>query len=124
MSVLSQRLKAAPKVDDDRCNFYDFDFGDGGDPVRLYATPITGADVEYLTRKHKDFLSSPTLGASVDMFIRKCRLEDGEAAFDVGDRKHLLDMPLEKLGEMRDALFPGDGGDDFSDEGLDTVEKN
>ncbi len=110
MSILGDKIKQA-NADRDR-NSCEIKLG--GDTITIYAKAITGMDVEAIQRRNKDFVNNPTLGAAVDMIIRKAELEDGSPAFDVADKATLLGQELDFIASIRSGLFPeGElGGDD------------
>jgi len=119
MSILGQRLRdaaAAPQR-----NACVLDVGD--DQVTIYATPLTGMDMEWISRKHKDFAANPTVGAAVDLIIRKAETEDGEKAFDVEDKTWLLSRSMDFLTRIRNDLFPG-GESDLGEEAIEEDLKN
>lgn len=105
MSVLGDKIKAA-NANRDRASCT---FELGGESVTIYAKPITGMDIEALQRKHKDFVNNPTLGAAVDMIVRKAETEEGEPAFDVEDKPILLNQTIDFISKIRSELFPDEG---------------
>ena len=109
MSVLGDRLKAGIVTERTRA-----DIRLGSDTITIYATPITGADMEFVARRHKDFAQNPTVAAAVDLIIHKAEDEHGNKAFDVGDKPILLRLPMQTLGDIRDSLFPEEVVDDES----------
>jgi len=95
----------------------------GDEDVTLWATPLTGQDMDWLSRKHKNFFANPTAAGTVDLIIRKAETEDGEKAFDLTDKAILVRMPLEWIGHVRAALFDDDDAD-MSDDAVEAEEKN
>jgi len=81
------------------------EWGDEGKPLRLYFMPVTVRDVEKLQRKHKDFLSNPTLGSMVDLIIDKAEDEKGEKAFTIEDRPILLGEMIPVIANVFGAVF-------------------
>lgn len=119
MTTFGDRLRAAVKQER---NKFTLDLG-SDDTMDLYAKPITGRDVQAITRKHKDFATNPTVAAAVDMIIMKAETEDGEKAFTVEDKGVLLALPMDMLAEIRQGLFPPDESD-VSDEAIEDEVKN
>jgi hypothetical protein len=78
----------------------------GAQEVSLYATPLTGTDLDRLMKRHPNFASAPTVTATVDLLIAKCQTEAGDLAFDLADKPLLLKMPLEWINGVRAKLFP------------------
>ena len=108
MSAFTARLRELAQSDRNRCEIAMPD----GDPLVIYARPITGADIEQITRRHKDFASNPTVSAAVDMIILKAETEEGEKAFSVEDKPLLLRLPIGKLNKIREDLFPDESLDE------------
>ena len=119
MTTFGDRLRAAVKTER---NKFTLDLGDN-ESIDLYAKPITGRDVEQITRKHKDFAVNPTVAAAVDMIIMKAETAEGEKAFTLEDKQTLLGLPMEMLAEIRQGLFPPDQSD-VSDEAVEDELKN
>lgn len=86
--------------------------------VELFAKPLTGHDLDRLMKRHPNFSTAPTIGATVDLLIQKCETEAGDAAFDLADKPLLLQMPLNWLNHVRASLFP-DQDADLSDRAID-----
>jgi hypothetical protein len=81
------------------------DWGEGDNPLRLYFGPVTARDIEKVQRKYKDFLSSATMGAMVEMIIHKCEDEKGEAAFTLEDKPILMGEPVGTIAHVFGAVF-------------------
>jgi hypothetical protein len=89
-----------------------------GRDVELFASPLTGNDLDRLMLKHKNFATAPTVAASVDLFVSKCETEAGEKAFDITDKPFLMKMPLDWINALRAGLFPNEDVD-LSDKAID-----
>lgn len=119
MSILGDKIKASlENVERNKCTFK---LGD--ETITLYAKPITGMDVEAITRRHPDFATNPSMSASVDMIIRKAETEDGEKALDVGDKPHFMRKDLDFIANIRNQLFP-DEDTDLTDDAIEADVKN
>ena len=84
----------------------------GGETVTLTSSPLTGADMTFVTRRHPNFLSSPTFEGMVELLVRKARTEKGDHAFSVKDKPVLMRFNTDKIAEMFGALFEGQFDDD------------
>jgi hypothetical protein len=89
----------------------------GGKEVELFAEPLTGADLDRLMLRHKNFATAPTVNATVDLLIAKVQVESGDKAFDLTDKPLLIQKPLEWINKLRADLFP-DQDVDLSDEAI------
>jgi hypothetical protein len=107
----------------------------GNQEITLTARPLTGIDMDFVTKKHKGFVENPTMEGLVDLIIRKAKTEEGNKAFDVGDKPYLLRMDVEKINELYATLFniepegdeDGDqplGDADLSDDAVEQAVKN
>lgn len=85
--------------------------------VQLFATPLTGSDLDRIMARHKNFATAPTVAAVIDLLIMKCETIDGEKAFDAADKPFLLKMPTAWVNTVRAGLFP-DQDADLSDEAI------
>ena len=69
------------------------EWGEGGNPLRLYSYPTTGRDMDKMGRKHPEFpLVRITWDAMIDFIIIKCQDEDGNQAFTLEDKPILKDQ--------------------------------
>ena len=75
---LGQRIAA--KRQSNRSMIEVAEWGDDA-PLAIYTGSLTCADVDRLQRKHKDFMSNPTVAAMVDLLIMKAEDKDGEKLF-------------------------------------------
>lgn len=79
----------------------------GGEDVSLFATPLTAGDFEHAARRTKNpnFTQSPTIEGMVEILIRKCRDEHGEAAFNLVDKSGMMKWKTDLIAEIFGALF-------------------
>lgn len=84
------------------------EWGEEGQPLRLFFTSVTARDIEKVQRRHKDFLSSPTMAAMVDMIIFKCETEKGEPAFTLEDKHTLMGETVNIIAKVFGAVFQAD----------------
>lgn len=91
-------------------NFVDVEeWGEGDQPLRLYFTEVSARDIEKVQRKHKDFLTSPSMSAMVEMIILKCEEENGDPAFTLEDKPILLGETVNTIALVFGAVFNADG---------------
>lgn len=79
----------------------------GGEDITLFAKPLTGSDFEYAAKRTKNpgFANSPTLDGMVELIIRKAKADDGNRAFDLGDKTVMMAWNVELTGEIFRGLF-------------------
>lgn len=70
------------------------EWGQDGEPLVLYATPLLAGEFSRLQKKHKDFINNPSVDGLVDLIIMKAQDNQGEKVFDIGDRPILLRQPI------------------------------
>jgi hypothetical protein len=73
----------------------------------IYFRPTTPRDIENITRKHRDFLTNPTMAAFVEMIVARAENEDGSKAFTSDDKHTLLSEPIEIINMIGAAIMPG-----------------
>ena len=78
----------------------------------IYAKPVTAGDVDHVARKYKDFLSSPSLGAMVELIIRKAEDKDGERIFTLEDKPLLMREPISVIASVFGAILKVDSVED------------
>lgn len=101
---LAQRI-AAKRAEVQRNVIEVPEWGEGDNPLRLYAGAITARDIEKIQRKHKDFLSNVTMGAMVEMIILKCEDENGDQAFTLEDKPILMGEPISVITKVFSQVF-------------------
>ena len=101
---LAQRI-AAKRAEVQRNVIEVPEWGEGDNPLRLYAGPVTARDLEKIQRKHKDFLSNVTMGAMVEMIILKCEDENGDQVFTLEDKPILMGEPIGVVSVVFSAVF-------------------
>lgn len=85
----------------------------GETELKLFAQPLSPADVEKVRRKYPDFMSQPEPAAMVNIICDKAKDEEGNKAFAVAlDGPLMKRMKVSAIGEIFQALF----GDDFDDD--------
>lgn len=91
----------------------------GSTDVTLTAKPLTPADLQFVERKFRGFMSSPTPEGMIALIVRKAQSQ-GSQAFVAGKHEVLLNrVHMNKIGEIFGALF---GDQIVSDEGDDKFE--
>lgn len=104
MSVLASRIAA--KRNERERNYIDVEeWGDDGDPVRLYFSEMTARDMEKIQRKHPNILTNTTMASMVDAIIIKCEDDKGEPAFSLEDKPVLMGETVAVVGKIFAAVF-------------------
>lgn len=101
---IAQRI-AANRANQQRSVIEVPEWGEGGNPLRLYAGPVTARDIEKVQRKYKDFLTNATMGAMVEMIIQKCEDESGDSAFTFEDKPILMGEPISVIANIFGSIF-------------------
>lgn len=102
MSIASRI--AAKRAERDR-SFVEVDEWGDDIPLKLYFTDMTARDIERIQRKHKDFLSNPTLSAMVEAIILKCEDENGDKAFSLEDKPILMGETIGVIAKVFGAVL-------------------
>lgn len=102
MSIASRI--AAKRAERDR-SFVEIDEWGDDTPLKLYFTDMTARDIERIQRKHKDFLSNPTLSAMVEAIILKCEDENGDKAFSLEDKPILMGETIGVIAKVFGAVL-------------------
>lgn len=102
MSIASRI--AAKRAERDRSIVEVDEWGDDI-PLKLYFTDMTARDIERIQRKHKDFLSNPTLSAMVEAIILKCEDENGDKAFSLEDKPILMGETIGVIAKVFGAVL-------------------
>lgn len=108
---LAQRI-AAKRAEQQRNVIEVPEWGEGDNPLRLYAGPVTVRDIEKVQRKYKDFLTNTTMAAMVEMIIIKCEDENGEAVFSLEDKPTLMGEPVSVIANIFGNVFNSDSIED------------
>lgn len=74
-------------------------------PLAVHTGPLTCADVDKLQRKHKDFLSNPSVASMVDLIIMKAEDKDGEKLFTLEDKPFLMREPVTVISNIAGEMF-------------------
>lgn len=102
MSIASRI--AAKRAERER-SFVEVDEWGDDAPLKLYFTDMTARDIERIQRKHKDFLSNPTLSAMVEAIILKCEDENGDKAFTLEDKPVLMGETIGVIAKVFGAVL-------------------
>lgn len=81
------------------------EWGEDGVPLRIFYNSVTGLDIDKIQRKHKDFLSNPTIEAMVETIIIKSKDENGDQMFTLEDKITLLNEPAELIARVFGGIF-------------------
>jgi hypothetical protein len=96
---------AARRAEQERGSVDVEEWGEVDIPLRLFFAPVSARDIEAIQRKHPNFLNSPTLGAMVEMIIRKCEDEKGQSAFTLEDKPILMGETINVIAKVFGAVF-------------------
>jgi len=81
------------------------EWGEGDEPMRIYAGQVTGQDMDKISRKHPDFLRNPSMEAQVDLIILKAEDEDGEKCFTLEDKMVMMHEPASLISTVFASVF-------------------
>lgn len=110
---LAKRI-AAKRADQQR-GFIDVEeWGEGDVPLRLFFASVSARDIEKVQRKYKDFLTTTSLGAMVEMIIEKCEDNKGDKAFTLEDKPILMGEPLLVIAKVFGAVFNAESIEDHA----------
>jgi hypothetical protein len=104
MSALASKI-AAKRAERERKHVDVEEWGDDGEPVRLYFTDVSARDIEKVQRKHANFISNPTMASMVETIILKCEDEGGDPAFTLEDKPVLMGEPIGVIAKVFGAVF-------------------
>ena len=102
MSKLGEKIRA--KQSTERTRIEVAEWGDD-EPLVLYAGELLCGEFNKLQRKHPDFLNNQTIEALVDLIIMKAETDQGDKAFDVGDKPILMRQPLAVVTGVASSLM-------------------
>jgi len=102
MSIASRI--AAKRAERERGSVEVEEWGDDA-PLLLYFSEVTARDIERIQRKHKDFLSMPTLSAMVETIILKAEDEAGEKVFTLEDKPILMGETIGIIAKVFGAIL-------------------
>ena len=108
---IADRIKAK-RAEQDR-GFVDVaEWGEGGEPLRLFFMPICARDIENVQRKYKNFLSEPSMSAMVELIIRKAEDADGKSVFTLEDKTVLMGESVGTIAATFGAIFDATSAED------------
>lgn len=81
------------------------EWGEDDAPLLMYISALTCSDLDKLQRKHKDFLTNPTISGMVDMIILKAEDKDGEKLFTLEDKPFLMREELGTVSRIAGEMF-------------------
>lgn len=76
------------------------EWGDEGQPLIIYSTPLTAGEFNKLQNKHPNFLNDMKMDALVDLIILKAEDENGEKLFDLEDKPTLRRQPVVTISNV------------------------
>lgn len=101
---IAKRIAAKRAAQERGCVEVD-EWGEDGQPLRLYFHPVTARDVEKVQRKHPNFLDRASLAAMVEMIIEKAEDEAGDRAFTIEDKPILMGETIGVIATVFGAIF-------------------
>lgn len=101
---LAQRI-AAKREERERGVVEVEEWGEAGEPLRLFFSRASARDIEKVQRKYKDFLTNPSMSAMVEMIILKCEDESGDKVFTLEDKPVLLGETVGTIAKVFGAVF-------------------
>lgn len=101
---LAKRI-AAKRAEQERSCVDVNEWGEDGEPLRLYFTQVSARDIEKVQRKHPNFLNDTKISAMVEMIIIKAELENGDAAFTLEDKSLLMGEPVGVIAKVFGEVF-------------------
>ena len=101
---MSLGARIAAKRQSNRSMIEVAEWGDDA-PLAIYTGSLTCFDVDKLQRKHKDFMSNPTVAAMVDLLIMKAEDKDGEKLFTLEDKPFLMREPVTLISAIAGQMF-------------------
>jgi len=104
MSILSERISANRALREHKSTTVE-EWGDGNSPLQIFFSGVTGQDIDRVTRKHKDFLTNPSIASMVELIIIKAEDSQGEKLFTIEDKKVLLNEPLGLIADLFGEMF-------------------
>lgn len=110
MSKIADRIKARSR--DTR--FIEVpEWGEEGEPEKVYYGPFLAGELNRIQRKHKDFLGNPTLEGMVDLIILKAQDQDGEALFTLADKPVLMRESVGVIAEVAGSFMSSENAEDL-----------
>ena len=71
----------------------------------LYCKTVTARDLDNVSRKHPNFLQSPTSSSMIDLIIAKVENEDGTKVFTLENKATLMREPVSVIAEVFASVF-------------------
>jgi len=99
MSKLAERI-AANRAARQRSSIEVEEWGEDGNPLVVYFGPLTARDIDKISRKHQDFLVSPSMGAMVEAIIIKAEDAEGDKLFTLEDKTTLMGEPVTTIAKV------------------------
>lgn len=78
---------------------------DAWENATVYAKRVTAGDLDKVSRKHPNFIQSPTSAAMIELIIMKAEEVDGNKMFTLEHKSALLREPLEVIALLFGALM-------------------
>ena len=96
---------AARRREQEKLHYDVEQWGEDGEPLRLYYSEVSARDMEKLNRKHPNFLANTTLAGMVDLIIMKAEGANGDLLFTLEDKPHLMGEPGTLIAEIFSVIF-------------------
>lgn len=83
------------------------EWGEEGQPERVYYGPLLAGELNRIQRKHPSFLQSASFEAMVDLIVLKAEKSDGEKMFTLEDKPILMREEVGIISTVAAALMSG-----------------
>lgn len=93
------------------------EWGEDGEPLRVFYGPMLAGEVNKLQRKHPNFLTSMEMAGAVELVIMKAEDGQGEKVFTLEDKPTLMREEVQVISRVAAAFFSGTAG-------IEELEKN
>lgn len=103
MSAFGERISS--KANKNTVRVEVVEWGDEDEPMVLFATPLNAGEFSRLQKKHPNFLTNMSIEGLVDLIIMKALQENGEKAFDIGDKPILMRQPVNVVSDVAGQLM-------------------
>lgn len=83
------------------------EWGEDGEPEKVYFGPLLAGELNRIQRKHPTFLQSASFDAMVDLIVLKAEKGDGTKLFTLEDKPVLMREEVEIISRVASELMKG-----------------
>lgn len=83
------------------------EWGEDGQPQRVFYGPMLAGEVNKLQRKHPNFLTNMEMAGAVELVIMKAEDGQGEKLFTLEDKPTLMREEVQVISRVAAAFFSG-----------------